>query len=118
MIIMANVVCRPAGGNFTVEMSANRAFTTLSYNGALTGIYPDGEDHPEGLGDGHTWSVAQLPVCRSEADCLFIASARRQLTCMQSMNPVLTNNIFVFERLFDRYSHRCSRLRLCHRLRE
>ena len=61
---MTNVVCRPAGGNFTVEMSANRAFTTLSHNGAFTGIYPDGEDHSEGLGHGHTWSAAQVPVYR------------------------------------------------------
>lgn len=36
----------PAGGNFTVEMAHNRAFTTMSYGGSLTSDWPDGKDHP------------------------------------------------------------------------
>ncbi|KAF9552647.1 hypothetical protein CPC08DRAFT_754632 [Agrocybe pediades] len=32
----------PANGNFTVELTTNRGFTTLSYNGTRTGIYDSG----------------------------------------------------------------------------
>ncbi|KAJ2928081.1 hypothetical protein H1R20_g9019, partial [Candolleomyces eurysporus] len=38
-----------AGRSFVVELAVNRAFTTLSYDGANTGIFGDGLDHP-GLG--------------------------------------------------------------------
>ncbi|KZV82398.1 hypothetical protein EXIGLDRAFT_346376 [Exidia glandulosa HHB12029] len=41
----------PAGGSFTVEIAANRAFTTLSYNGTKTSDWGDGKDHPVGYGD-------------------------------------------------------------------
>lgn len=41
----------PAGGSFTIELAANRAFTTLSNDGSETGLYPDGGSHP-GLGVG------------------------------------------------------------------
>jgi len=78
---MANGMCRPAGGHFTVEMAGNKAFTTLSYNGTLAKTYGDGEDHPEGLGKDGKWSVAQPLVRRGWADSLPTASARR--TCMQ-----------------------------------
>lgn len=37
----------PAGGEITVELAHNRAFTTMSYNGTLTSEWPDGKDHPE-----------------------------------------------------------------------
>ncbi|KAF8237042.1 hypothetical protein L208DRAFT_1450785 [Tricholoma matsutake] len=36
----------PAGGNFTVEIAANRAFTTLSYEGRYTSNWGDGQNHP------------------------------------------------------------------------
>ncbi|KAJ2917948.1 hypothetical protein MD484_g2430, partial [Candolleomyces efflorescens] len=39
----------PSGQSFVVELAVNRAFTTLSYDGANTGIFGDGQDHP-GLG--------------------------------------------------------------------
>ena len=91
MMIITNGICRPAGGNFSVEMSGNRAFTTLSYNGSLTGVYPDGLDHPEGLGLDGNWSVVQPLVCRSWTDHLFIASDLLRLTCMQSTNLVRIN---------------------------
>ncbi|KAF2100874.1 hypothetical protein NA57DRAFT_10917, partial [Rhizodiscina lignyota] len=45
----------PAGGNFTVEMAHNQAFTTLSYGGSKVTEWPDGGQHPEdwhGTGGG------------------------------------------------------------------
>lgn len=39
----------PANGVFTVELAVNRAFTTLSYNGTMTALFGDGQNHP-GLG--------------------------------------------------------------------
>ncbi|KAJ6448877.1 hypothetical protein C8R45DRAFT_1045484 [Mycena sanguinolenta] len=40
----------PANGEFTVELAVNRAFTTLSYGGANTGRYLDGQNYTGGLG--------------------------------------------------------------------
>lgn len=37
---------RPANGEFTVELAANRAYTTLSHQGKKVGLYGDGQDHP------------------------------------------------------------------------
>lgn len=37
----------PAGGDFTVEISANRATTSLSYNGIYATDWPDGKTYPE-----------------------------------------------------------------------
>ena len=37
----------PAGGEFTVELANNRAFTSLSYSGTKTSQWPDGGDHPD-----------------------------------------------------------------------
>jgi hypothetical protein len=46
----------PAGGEFTVELATNRAFTTLSYNGQHTTDWPDGGNHPA---DWHSPSPTQ-----------------------------------------------------------
>ncbi|KAG6333708.1 hypothetical protein ID866_5375 [Astraeus odoratus] len=35
----------PAGGSVTVEIAANRAFTSLSYDGEFATDWPDGQDH-------------------------------------------------------------------------
>lgn len=37
----------PAGGEFTVELANNQAFTTLSYGGSEVSDWPDGANHPE-----------------------------------------------------------------------
>ena len=37
----------PAGGQVTLELAHNRAQTSLSYNGAYAGEWPDGKAHPE-----------------------------------------------------------------------
>jgi hypothetical protein len=37
----------PAGKDFTVEISANRATTSLAYNGKYTSDWVDGESHPD-----------------------------------------------------------------------
>lgn len=42
-----DVLSLPANGSFTVELAHNRAFTTLSYDGTLTSVWPDGKDYPE-----------------------------------------------------------------------
>jgi len=36
----------PAGGKFTAELSPNRAFTSLSFNGSKITGWGDGQDHP------------------------------------------------------------------------
>ncbi|MCJ1481765.1 hypothetical protein MMC06_001924 [Schaereria dolodes] len=37
----------PAGGQATLELAHNRAQTTLSFDGASAGDWPDGRSHPE-----------------------------------------------------------------------
>jgi hypothetical protein len=62
---MANGTVRPAGGSFTVEMSGNRAFTTLSYDGRLVKEFGDGMDQPF---HNPEWLVTQLLVHRGGTD--------------------------------------------------
>ena len=57
---VANGMCRPAGGQFTVEMAGNKGQTTFSFGGQFAGTFPDGQEHPEGLGQDGQWSVVQL----------------------------------------------------------
>ncbi|KAI5897036.1 uncharacterized protein SCHCODRAFT_01351492 [Schizophyllum commune H4-8] len=75
----------PANGHFTIEHATDRAFTSLSYDGNMTGVYIDGKDHLEGLdGNGEcitnpnrctpwrrlaTYEVPNLPAC-PEAGCI------------------------------------------------
>ncbi|KAF7288315.1 hypothetical protein HMN09_01406000 [Mycena chlorophos] len=42
----------PANGEFTVEIAVNRAFTSLSYGGTRVGLFGDGNNYTNGLGDG------------------------------------------------------------------
>jgi hypothetical protein len=50
----------PAGGQFTVELAHNRAFTTLSYDGTNMSDWPDGQDHPD------TWAAVAGQECVSD----------------------------------------------------
>ena len=79
---------RPAGGQFTVEMAGNRAYTTLSFNGTLAKMFGNGKDQPLRLLNGSQWSVRPFIVRLSWADCLLIASPHR--IYMQRMNLVYT----------------------------
>lgn len=56
-MIVAHEMCRPAGGQFTVEMAGNKGQTTLAFGGQNAKTFPDGQDHPEGLGLDGKWSV-------------------------------------------------------------
>lgn len=56
-MIVAHEMCRPAGGQFTVEMAGNKGQTTLAFGGKNAKTFPDGQDHPEGLGLDGKWSV-------------------------------------------------------------
>ena len=47
----------PAGGEFTVELAINRAFTTLSFDGENVSDWPDGLEHPE------DWSAPDPNSC-------------------------------------------------------
>ncbi|EJD40561.1 hypothetical protein AURDEDRAFT_153531 [Auricularia subglabra TFB-10046 SS5] len=56
----------PANGEFTVEIAANRAFTTLSYNGQKTTDWPDGAVHP----DGWSTNMTDAKYPPTSAGCL------------------------------------------------
>ncbi|KAH7910501.1 hypothetical protein BJ138DRAFT_101827 [Hygrophoropsis aurantiaca] len=53
----------PAGGDFTVEIAANRALTSLSYDGKFATAWGDGKTHPSDYGvhnlDGAPISASQ-----------------------------------------------------------
>ena len=70
---MAYGTYRPAGGNFTVEMSGNKYFTTLVDNGAHAKEFGDGQDTPLRSDEEPHWSVRPLLVHWSWTDCLCIA---------------------------------------------
>ena len=80
--------CRPAGGNFTVEMAGSRAFTTLSYGGKFAKEFGNGADQPLRQLPDVEWSVMPLLVYPNWTDCLLIASPHQ--IYMQRMNLVYT----------------------------
>ena len=57
MLMVGYGTCRPAGGQFTVEMSGNRAFTTLSYGGKLIKEFGDDQNEPQRGIPNNQWSV-------------------------------------------------------------
>ncbi|KAG6833641.1 hypothetical protein H0H93_013121, partial [Arthromyces matolae] len=68
----------PANGNFTVQIATNRAFTTLSFDGAYTSDWTDGQPHLDAFDctinmmDSTPWkrlttySVPDLPACPAD----------------------------------------------------
>ncbi|KAG6833711.1 hypothetical protein H0H93_013111, partial [Arthromyces matolae] len=53
----------PANGNFTVQIATNRAFTTLSFDGAYTSDWTDGQPHLDAfcMLKMKAWRLALLP---------------------------------------------------------
>ncbi|KAH7927685.1 hypothetical protein BV22DRAFT_1103597 [Leucogyrophana mollusca] len=69
----------PAGGNFTVEIAANRALTTLSYDGNFTSAWGDGQNHPQDYG---VHNLAGAPV--SSSSCIGSPNMHTQNQSMAS----------------------------------
>ncbi|KAJ3514775.1 hypothetical protein NLJ89_g2178 [Agrocybe chaxingu] len=93
----------PANGEFTVELAVNRAFTTLSYNGANTAIFGDGRDHP-GLGvtrDGKADGDACIsdPNIHTQNETM-AAGTIFAISYVSDLTQVTKENLVVFTALY------------------
>lgn len=89
----------PAGGNFTVELAGNRAFTTFSYGGKKATEWPDGKigsrreivdssnKTPTGGQHPENYSITNLDgAAISSSGCLSSPN------CMTPVSTLLSNN--------------------------
>ncbi|CAA7260299.1 unnamed protein product [Cyclocybe aegerita] len=93
----------PANGEFTVELAVNRAFTTLSYNGANTATFGDGKDHP-GLGvtlDGKADGDACIsdPNIHTQNETM-AAGTIFAISYVSDLTQVTKENLVVFTALY------------------
>lgn len=93
----------PAGGEFTVELAHNRAFTTMSYGGSMTSDWPDGKDHPE---DWHYAGNDPDPaVCPTEDGAMHAKSEEHAagsafaISYESNISDVTLENLVVFTTL-------------------
>jgi len=92
----------PANGEFTVELTMNRAFTTLSFNGQYTGLYGDGQNHP-GLG---VTPSGQVPPCITEPNIhtqneSMAAGTAFAISYQSDLSKVTPENLVVFSVLYN-----------------
>ncbi|KAF9451834.1 hypothetical protein P691DRAFT_300692 [Macrolepiota fuliginosa MF-IS2] len=87
----------PAKGVFTVEHAANRAFTTLSFDGNNIATYPDGQDHP-GLGDsGDCISEPNIHTTNES----MAAGTAFAISYTSNLSEVQPDNLVVFSVLYN-----------------
>ncbi|KAJ3556862.1 hypothetical protein NP233_g11880 [Leucocoprinus birnbaumii] len=87
----------PALGAFTVEHAANRAFTTLSYNGTNIATYPDGQDHP---GLENSQECIQQPNIHTQNESMAAGSAFA-ISYTSNLSEVNPTNLVVFSVLYN-----------------
>ncbi|KAJ7630228.1 hypothetical protein FB45DRAFT_914911 [Roridomyces roridus] len=86
----------PANGQFTVELSVNRAFTTLSYGGSRIGLYPDGQNYPDGLGGQNC--ITQLNIHTQNQS--MAAGTAFAISYQSDLSQVTPENLVVFSTLY------------------
>ncbi|KAK7032893.1 hypothetical protein R3P38DRAFT_2919543 [Favolaschia claudopus] len=86
----------PANGEFTVELSVNRAFTTLSYGGMNTGDFPDGQNYPNGLGGQDCISAFNI---HTQNETMASGSAFA-ISYRSDLSQVTPENLVVFTTLY------------------
>ncbi|TFK64060.1 hypothetical protein BDN72DRAFT_288494 [Pluteus cervinus] len=92
----------PAGGSFTVELTVNRAFTTLSYDGKMTGDFGNGQPQPD-------WPAVvpgQPPGCIVEPNIhtqneSMAAGTAFAISYVSDLTKVTQQNLVVFSVLYN-----------------
>jgi hypothetical protein len=92
----------PAGGQVTLELAHNRAQTTLSYNGAYAGEWPDGQSHPEdwsgnGVGDGCIQNDGAMHTYNQST----AAGTALAISYQSNLASVTLENLVVFSVLYN-----------------
>jgi hypothetical protein len=87
----------PAGGQVTLELAHNRAQTSLSYNGAYAGEWPDGQPHPEdwngnGLPGGCIQNDGAMHTCNQST----AAGTALAISYHSEISQVTLENLVVF----------------------
>ncbi|KAL1722963.1 hypothetical protein EV715DRAFT_287003 [Schizophyllum commune] len=88
----------PANGHFTIEHATDRAFTTLSYDGNMTGVYIDGKDHLEGLDGGGECITNPNIHAQNESMAAGTAFA---ISYQSELSKVTLDNLVVFTVLYN-----------------
>ncbi|KAL1729716.1 hypothetical protein EV714DRAFT_251236 [Schizophyllum commune] len=83
----------PANGHFTIEHATDRAFTSLSYDGNMTGVYIDGKDHLEGLDGGGE--------CITNPNKSMAAGTAFAISYQSDLSKVTLDNLVVFTVLYN-----------------
>lgn len=86
----------PANGEFTVELAVNRAFTTLSFGGANTGVFGDGQDYTNGLGGVDC--ISQLNIHTQNQS--MAAGTAFAISYQSELADVTPENLVVFSTLY------------------
>ncbi|KAJ7454823.1 hypothetical protein FB451DRAFT_1279496 [Mycena latifolia] len=86
----------PANGEFTVELAVNRAFTTLSFGGANTGIFGDGQNYTDGLGGVDCISALNIHTQNQS----MAAGTAFAISYHSDLSDVTPENLVVFTTLY------------------
>ncbi|KAJ6611719.1 hypothetical protein B0H10DRAFT_350205 [Mycena sp. CBHHK59/15] len=87
----------PAGGEFTVELAVNRAFTTLSYGGVRTAAFGDGQNYTDGLGGVDCITSLNIHT-QNESMAAGTAFA---ISYQSELSAVTPENLVVFTTLYN-----------------
>lgn len=88
----------PANGHFTIEHATDRAFTSLSYDGGMAGVYIDGKDHLDGL-DGEGECI-KVPNIHAQNESMAAGTAFA-ISYESELSKVNTDNLVVFTVLYN-----------------
>ncbi|KAJ6530987.1 hypothetical protein DFH09DRAFT_1044729 [Mycena vulgaris] len=86
----------PANGNFTVELAVNRAFTTLSFGGARTAAFGDGQNYTNGLGGVDC--ITELNIHTQNES--MAAGTAFAISYQSELSAVTAENLVVFTTLY------------------
>ncbi|KAL1745010.1 hypothetical protein HDZ31DRAFT_37401 [Schizophyllum fasciatum] len=88
----------PANGHFTIEHATDRAFTSLSYNGSMAGVYIDGKDHLDGF-DGAGECITD-PNIHAQNESMAAGTAFA-ISYQSDLAKVTPDNLVVFSVLYN-----------------
>ncbi|KAJ6612269.1 hypothetical protein B0H10DRAFT_2053016 [Mycena sp. CBHHK59/15] len=86
----------PANGEFTVELAVNRAFTTLGFDGAHTGVFGDGQNYTDGLGGVDCITALNIHTQNQS----MAAGTAFAISYQSELSAVTPENLVVFTTLY------------------
>ncbi|KAJ7723815.1 hypothetical protein B0H16DRAFT_1333847 [Mycena metata] len=100
LLAALTLVYRPANGNFTVELTVNRAFTTFSFGGARTAAFGDGQNYTDGLGGLDCISELNSAYHTPKQNESMAAGTAFAISYQSELSAVTPENLVVFTTLY------------------